>query len=158
HEQFAGFIGAPSERRWLVRRETPTEVPNYWRVSPTERERITHFSDPHPDLTGIEKRILTYVRSDGVQLSGTLYLPPGAQPGERLPTVIWAYPIEFNDKDTASQVQAAPRRFTRLSGTSPLMFLTQGYAVLDAAAMPIVWHPETMNDTFIAQIVASARA
>src|SRR5690606_6895402 len=45
HEQFAGFIGAPSERRWLVRRETPTEVPNYWRVSPTERERITHFSD-----------------------------------------------------------------------------------------------------------------
>lgn len=158
HEVFVDVVGDPRQLRWIIRRETPTEPPNYWRVSPSAREPVTAFPDPHPQLTGIEKRILTYPREDGVMLSGTLYLPPGAEPGVRLPLVVWAYPIEFNDSDTASQVHAAPRRFTRLAGTSPLMFLTQGYAVLDAAAMPIVGDPETMNDTFIDQVVASAQA
>ena len=72
--------------------------------------------------------------------------------------MVWAYPLEFNDKDTAGQVRASDNRFTRLQGTSPLMFLTAGYAVLDDAAMPIVCDPETMNDTFLQQIVDSAAA
>jgi len=158
HEEFVDFIGPPREGRMLLRRESPTEVPNYVVTDGGDRVRLTHFEDPHPELTGIEKRILNYRRKDGVALSGILYLPPGATPGQRFPLVVWAYPLEFNDKDTAGQVRAAPRRFTRLAGTSPLMFLTRGYALLDNASMPIVGDPETMNDTFIAQVVASAEA
>jgi dipeptidyl aminopeptidase/acylaminoacyl peptidase len=36
--------------------------------------------------------------------------------------------------------------------------VTQGYAVLDAAQMPVIGDPETMNDTFVEQIVAAAKA
>lgn len=161
HARFEGFVGQ-GHRAWIVRRESATEPPNFFVQeqggAPGSERRLTDLPDPHPQLTGIRKQILTYVRRDGVPLSGTLYLPPGYEGKRRLPLVIWAYPLEFNDGDTAGQVRAAPRTFTRLSGTSPLMFLTQGYAVLDDAAMPIVGDPQTMNDTFVDQIVWSAQA
>ncbi|MFG0315991.1 MAG: alpha/beta hydrolase family protein, partial [Planctomycetota bacterium JB042] len=107
---------------------------------------------------GIRKEVLRYEREDGVPLSGTLYVPPGVEEGTRLPLVVWAYPREYNDARTAGQVRVTTNRFTRLSALSPLMFLTQGYAVLDRAAMPIVGDPETMNDTFAEQIVMAASA
>ncbi len=157
HSVFIDFVEGGHEQM-LVRRESPTMPPNFYVTDGTTQRKVTDFTDPHPQLTGIEKRVLKYKRRDGVELSGELYLPPGYTEGQRLPLVVWAYPLEYNDKDTAGQVRARPRTFTRLSGTSVLMFLTQGYAVLSNAAMPIVGDPETMNDTFLAQIVDSAQA
>jgi dipeptidyl aminopeptidase/acylaminoacyl peptidase len=158
-DEYASFVDFTSGGDLLIWRESKTEPPNLYAQDGTGNRRpLTTFADPHPQLTGIEKRILKYKRKDGVDLSGTLYLPPGYREGERLPLVVWAYPIEFNDKDTAGQVRASDNRFTRLRATSPLMFLTQGYAVLDGAAMPIVGDPETMNDTFLEQIVDSGAA
>jgi dipeptidyl aminopeptidase/acylaminoacyl peptidase len=49
-------------------------------------------------------------------------------------------------------------RYTRLVGTSHLFFLLAGYAVLDGATMPVVGSAEKANDTFVEQIVASAKA
>ena len=158
HAQFMDFVLAEDYSTLLVWKETPKDVPNYYVIDGGTERQVTKFADPHPQLTGIDKRILKYKRKDGVDLSGTLYLPPGYSEGTRLPLVVWAYPVEYNDKDTAGQVRAAPNRFTRLRGTSPLMFLTQGYAVLSGAAMPVVGDPETMNDTFIQQIVWAAEA
>ena len=156
---FVGFeAGEPGERAMVLRRESPASPPNYVRAVGDEERALTAFADPHPQLTGIQKRLLSYTREDGVPLSGMLYLPVGYEPGEPLPLVIAAYPLEYNDPSTAGQVRAAPNRFTRLQGTSPLMFLTQGYAVLDRATMPIVGDPETMNDTFVEQITMSAQA
>lgn len=157
--EYASFVEFSAGEELLVWRESKTSPPNlYVQDSSGDRRALTEFADPHPQLTGIDKRILKYKRKDGVELSGTLYLPPGYQDGERLPLVVWAYPIEFNDKDTAGQVRASDNRFTRLRSTSPLMFLTQGYAVLDGAAMPVVGDPETMNDSFLEQINDSAAA
>lgn len=158
HAQFEGFLGDEAERTLLIRKESPEEPPNYFVLHDGALRRLTEFPHPHPQLTGIEKRVLTYRRRDGVKLSGTLYLPPGYREGERVPLVVWAYPVEYTDKETAGQVRAAPGRFTRLGGTSPLLFLTQGYAVLDDAAMPVVGDPETMNDGFVDQIVWAAEA
>ncbi|MCV5960907.1 prolyl oligopeptidase family serine peptidase, partial [Escherichia coli] len=45
-----------------------------------------------------------------------------------------------------------------IGGYSHLFFLLRGYAVLDDATMPVVGDPLTVNDTFIDQIVASAKA
>jgi dipeptidyl aminopeptidase/acylaminoacyl peptidase len=102
--------------------------------------------------------LVTYKRPDGVPLSFTLYLPPNYQPGKPLPTVVWAYPREFNDADTAGQVSGSRQRFSTLSGYSHLFFLLDGYAVLDETAMPVVGDPETVNNTYIDQIVSSAKA
>jgi dipeptidyl aminopeptidase/acylaminoacyl peptidase len=119
---------------------------------------LTHYKDPAPQLRSIKKELVTYKRPDGVQLSFTLYLPPDYKPGERLPTIVWAYPLEFNDAGTAGQVVGSPNLFTTLNGNSILFMLTQGYAILDNATMPVVGDPETVNNTYIEQIVASAKA
>lgn len=146
--------------RILIRRESPADPPNYFVVDlATGAERkITDFADPAPELRDIRKEIVTYPRADGVELSATLYLPPGYTEGTRLPLVVWAYPTEFVDPATASQVSGSPWRFTLIGGSSHLFFLTQGYAIMDGAAMPVVGDPETVNDTFVEQIVSSAQA
>ena len=122
------------------------------------KRAITRFKDPAPQLTGIEKQFVTYQRKDGVKLNGTLYLPPGYKKGERLPMLMWAYPREFTDSDTAGQITGSPYRFTRVSGASHLLLLTQGYAVFDNPTMPIVGEGETANDNYVEQLVASAEA
>src|SRR5262249_49790028 len=119
---------------------------------------LTQIADPTPQLRGITKQLVTYKRADGVQLSFTLYLPPAYKQGTRLPTVVWAYPYEYNDAATASQVPGSANRFTTIAGPSPLFFLLEGYAVLDNAAMPVVGDPDTVNDTYVEQIVMDAKA
>lgn len=158
-ERFVAFVGA-SRTRIVTRRETKTEPPNLWLVDleTKKRTRLTDDKDPAPQLAGVTKEILKYERADNVPLSGTLYLPPGYKPGTRLPCFVWAYPLEYSDADTAGQVRLSPNSFTRLSGASPLFFLTQGWAVLMDATMPVVGDPEHMNDTYVEQIGASAKA
>lgn len=144
----------------LTEAETPTDAPNYFvrDLSANSKRAITQFKDPAPQFAGVEKQFVTYERKDGVKLSGTLYLPPGYKKGERVPMVMWAYPREFTDADTASQVSGSPYRFTRVSGISHLFLLTQGYAIFDNPTMPIVGAGETANDHYIDQLVASAEA
>ncbi|HET6203547.1 MAG TPA: prolyl oligopeptidase family serine peptidase [Planctomycetota bacterium] len=160
YESFVDFVG-PGTGTILTRRESPKDPPNYF-VRDLERgarAAITDFRDPAPEFTaGVEKKLLRYARKDGVPLSGTLYLPPGRRSGERLPLLVWAYPLEYTDPGTAGQVRSAPTRFTFLRGASQLLFLTQGYAVLDDAQLPIIGDPKTVNDTFVEQLVDGARA
>jgi dipeptidyl aminopeptidase/acylaminoacyl peptidase len=144
----------------ITRHESPTSPPNYIlrNLSDGSARPLTENVDPAPELRRIKKELVTYKRADDVQCSFTLYLPPDYKPGERLPTVVWAYPREFTDADTASQVSGSPNRFTSLRGTSHLFLLLHGYAILDSATMPVVGPPETANNTFIEQIVSSAQA
>jgi len=151
-------LGVPNGTRFITRRETAVQPPNYFVRGVGDPVRLTDFPDPTPQLRQIKKQLVTYQRADGVPLSFTLYLPPGYKSGERLPTVVWAYPREFNDAATAGQVSGSADRFTVVGGASHLFFLLQGYAVLDDATMPVVGDPETVNNTFLEQIVASAKA
>jgi dipeptidyl aminopeptidase/acylaminoacyl peptidase len=144
--------------RFLTRHESPTSPPNYLLHEGKGQKAITHFKDPTPQLRGITRRLVTYKRPDGVPLSFTLYLPPGYKPGTRLPTVVWAYPREFTDAGVAGQVSGSPNAFTTIAGSSHLFFVLHGYAVLDGAAMPVVGSAEKANDTFVDQVVASAKA
>lgn len=146
--------------KFLTRFETPTEPPNVLVRSRdgSTKQALTAFKDPTPQLRKIKKQLVTYKRADGVVCSFTLYLPPDYVEGKRLPTVIWAYPLEFTAADVAGQVTGSPYTFTTISGMSHLFFLTQGYAVLDNASMPVVGDAETVNNTYIEQIVSSAQA
>jgi dipeptidyl aminopeptidase/acylaminoacyl peptidase len=159
YEQFISFAGA-DRKKFITRYESQTEPPNYFltELAKDQRTALTDFKDPAPQLTGLKKELVKYNRADGVELSGTLYLPPDYEPGTRLPLVIWAYPLEYSDPATAGQVRGSPYTFTFLRGTSPLFFLTQGYAVLMDATMPVVGDPETMNNTFVEQITGAGRA
>lgn len=144
----------------VTRRESASEPPNHHLhdLAAKNSRQITSFPDPQPQIRGIKKELVKYQRADGVQLSATLYLPANHKSGERLPMFVWAYPLEYTDTSTAGQVSGSPHRFTTIRGASHLALLTQGWCVLDNATMPIVGDPETMNDTFVAQITAAARA
>jgi dipeptidyl aminopeptidase/acylaminoacyl peptidase len=145
--------------KFLTRRESPTEPPNYYvRTVDGKVTAMTSFPDPQPIFRKIKKQLVTYKRADGVPLSFELYLPPDYKPGTRLPTLIWAYPREFNDADTAGQVSGSSKRFTEVTGYSQLFHVLDGFAVLDNAAMPVVGDPDTVNDTYIKQIVDDAKA
>jgi dipeptidyl aminopeptidase/acylaminoacyl peptidase len=160
HESFVGFLDDEG-RRLLVRSESPAEPPSLVVVDRAAGSRATMlaFQDPVADLTrGIQKRLLRYEREDGVPLSGTLYLPPGYEEGQRLPCLVWAYPLEYSQASDAGQVRASPHRYVRIAGSSHLALLLAGYAVLDDAAMPIVGPQRTANDTFVLQVQQNARA
>jgi dipeptidyl aminopeptidase/acylaminoacyl peptidase len=145
--------------KFLTRRESPTEPPNYYvRTVDGKMTAMTSFPDPQPIFRKVTKQLVTYKRADGVPLSFVLYLPPDYKPGTRLPTLIWAYPLEYNDADTAGQVSGSSKRFTEVTGYSQLFHVLDGFAVLDNAAMPVVGDPDTVNDTYIKQIVDDAKA
>jgi dipeptidyl aminopeptidase/acylaminoacyl peptidase len=144
----------------LTRFESQTDPPNYYvrDLNANSKRPVTAFRDPQPQLRGVERQLITYQRKDGVKLSGTLYLPPGYKKGERLPLIMWAYPREFGDPDSAGQITGSPNRFTTISGYSHLFLLLSGYAILDNPTMPIVGPGETANDHYVEQLVASAEA
>ncbi|MEW6411249.1 MAG: prolyl oligopeptidase family serine peptidase [Candidatus Zixiibacteriota bacterium] len=170
YEYFVAFAG--DENRFVLRSESAVEVPNYYlatlgeAIETTEGEAgrtltrvpITRFEDPTPQLRQIEKRIVRYEREDGVPLSFQLLLPPGYKEGTRLPTVLYAYPLEYSGVATAGQVRGSAQHFMRIYGPSHLYFLLNGYAVLDQTAMPMIGDPETTYDTFVQQLVADAKA
>ncbi len=172
YESFVALMNDKDSFTFITRKESNSNPPNLFsnivlgcvfdpRVTcPTVggAKQITNFTDPTPQLRGITKRLVKYKRADGVDLSFTLYLPPNYKEGTRLPTVVWAYPLEFTDASTAGQVSGSTNRFTSIGGYSHLFFLLNGYAVLDETTMPVVGDPLTVNDTFIKQIVDSASA
>jgi dipeptidyl aminopeptidase/acylaminoacyl peptidase len=161
YEQPLGFAGDDREHL-LIWHESRSEPPNLAvvRLDGTDRTPLTFWPDPHPQLTGMDKRMLTYDRGDGVQLTGMLHLPPGYDPERdgRLPLVIWAYPLDYGDAATAGQVRGSTERFTRLMASDPVWFVLRGYAVLQGATMPVIGDPETMNDSYVEQISAAAAA
>jgi len=165
YETFVAFLDA-NRTRALTQRESVTEPANYFVRTLGEADEtralrpITRFPNPYPQFAAVKKELITYRRSDGVALSGTLYLPPGYKPeAGPLPTLLWAYPREFKDASAASQVRESPYRFIRVSPLGPLPFLLAGYAVLDDPAMPIIGEgSKEPNDTYIPQLVASAKA
>ncbi len=158
-ERPLGFVD-DSRSMIVISHEAKTEPANYFTVDlkTDTRTKLTDFHDPAPQLTNMKKELIKYQRDDGVPLSGTLYLPPDYKEGTRLPLMLWAYPLEYSDPATAGQVRSSPYMFTRFLGASELFFVTQGYAVLDNATMPVVGDPETMNNTYVEQISAAARA
>ena len=144
----------------LTRYETPTDPPNYCvrDVASGERRAVTNFPDPAPQLRGVRKQFVAYTRKDGVSLNGTLYLPPDYKDGQRLPMVMWAYPREFGDADSAGQVTGSAYRFTTYSGPTHLFLLTQGYAIFDNPSMPIIGEGDTANDHYVEQLTMDAEA
>ena len=142
----------------LLHKESSTEPPNLYLWNQGHETRLTHFEDPYPALRSFKKQLVKTERSDGVTISFTLYTPPNIPEGTKLPTIFWAYPQEFNSKDNAGQVSGSQNEFFTLRGYTHLFFLTQGYAVMDDVAMPIVGPVETANDTFIEQLQANAKA
>jgi len=152
------------EEKFLVRIESATEYPNYYIRTLGKEEalkQITDFKNPFESIQNVHKEVVKYNREDGLELSGTLYLPLGydKENKERAPLIIWAYPREYKDKSSAAQSTANPNEFTYPYYGSMIYWVTRGYAVLDGAAFPIVGEgEEEPNDSFRKQLVNNGAA
>ncbi len=147
----------------LVRIESSAEYPNYYirDLKSGDLNQITSFKNPFESLENVSKEVITYEREDGLELNGTLYLPAGydKENPEKLPMIVWAYPREFKDKNSASQNTSNANDFTYPYYGSPIYWVNRGYVVLDDASFPIVGEEEEEpNDTFRKQLVANGKA
>lgn len=156
----------------LTSRESQEEQPNYFirNLKPMPKKgkkpaeaaltQVTFFPHPYPQWKGIQKQQLRYKRPDGVDLTATLLLPPGYKKEDGpLPTFLWAYPAEFKSAAAAGQVNGSPYQFNRISYWTGAAFVTMGYAVLENASIPIIGEGDKEpNDTYVEQLVASAKA
>lgn len=146
----------------LVWRESPDLSPNYYikNTGTDDFKQVTFFPNPYGNAALPKKQVLKYKRADGVDLSANLYLPPGYKVSDGpLPTLMEAYPTEYKTKSAAGQISGSPYEFPFLYWGSPIPFVTQGYAVLENATIPIVGEGNAEpNDTYVEQLVASAKA
>ena len=146
----------------VVQIESKNEFPNYYIRNikkQNELTPITQFENPFKSIENVRKEVIKYKRDDGLDLTGTLYLPTNYEEGKKYPMVMWAYPREYKDKSTASQSTSNPNEFTYISYGSPIFWVTRGYVVLDDASFPIVGEgDEQPNDSFVKQLVANGKA
>jgi dipeptidyl aminopeptidase/acylaminoacyl peptidase len=168
-EYFLSFAG-PDERRFVTWHQSPTDPPNAFARTlgksiatdageaafASTSVAITHIADPTPEVRAIKKRLVKYKRADGLDLSFTLYTPPGYQEGTRVPTILYAYPLDYADASKAGQVTGSQETFTRLRQYQ--LLLLAGYAIIDDASFPIVGDPKKAYDTYLEQLVADAKA
>ena len=171
YERFVAWSDIQA-RRFITRRETPKDFPNYFlrtvekSVTAPEGEAVwtssckpvTRIPDPTPELRSIAKRLVSYKRKDGVDLSFTLYLPPHYKKGTRLPAMLYAYPLDYADPKVAGQVRGSTQRCTTFGSQHHLYFLLRGYAVIDNPLMPVVGDANKIYDTYMEQLVAGAQA
>jgi dipeptidyl aminopeptidase/acylaminoacyl peptidase len=151
------------KRRLLVSIQSPSEYPNYYfrDLKKNKLIQITAFENPFKSLQNVHKEVITYKRDDGLELSGTLYLPVGYDLEKKVkaPMILWAYPQEYKDKSSAGQTTANANRFTYPSYGSAIYWVAKGYVLLDGASFPIVGEgDEQPNDSFRKQLVANAKA
>ncbi|MGZ5271244.1 MAG: prolyl oligopeptidase family serine peptidase [Ramlibacter sp.] len=169
YERFVAFAGKGASR-FLTWHESTADAPNLMlRTVGAKQEAttgealyasqvtaITTMPDPTPAVRAIRKRLVTYKRADGLDLSFTLYTPPGYVEGTRVPTILYAYPLDYADPSRAGQVSTSQATFTRLRNYR--LLLMAGYAIIDNAAFPIVGDPKKAYDTYLEQLVADAKA
>ncbi|MGO9085880.1 MAG: prolyl oligopeptidase family serine peptidase [Terriglobales bacterium] len=168
-ERFLSFTG-PDTRTFLTWHQSPTDPPNAFTRTlgksldapageaayASTSAAITHLPDPTPEVRAIKKRLVKYKRADGLDLSFTLYTPPGYQEGTRVPAILYAYPLDYADPATAGQVTGSQETFTQLRQYR--LLLLAGYAIIDNAAFPIIGDPKKAYDTYMEQLVGDAKA
>ncbi|MBV1776463.1 prolyl oligopeptidase family serine peptidase [Burkholderiaceae bacterium DAT-1] len=156
--------------RFLTLRQTPVDPPNVWARSlgttqsadkgeakfALAGQSLTHVEEVTPVIRQIKKQLVKYKREDGVDLSFTLYTPPGYKEGTRLPAILNAYPLDYADASKAGQVSGSQQTYTRLRQYK--LLLLSGYAIIDSASFPIVGDPRTAYDTYLPQLIANAKA
>lgn len=151
----------PEKGDLLVRLESSNQFPNYFirNFKTGKLDQISSFENPFKAIENVSKEVIKYERGDGLELSATLYLPTDFKEGKKYPMIMWAYPREYKDKNSASQVTSSNKDFTYPYYGSPIYWVNRGYVVLDDAAFPIFAEgDEEPNDFFVEQLVGNAKA
>ena len=155
-----------SDQSLLLERQSPTQPPTLWRWYP----KLQGQNHPAIQLTtaetlpaswaDVEQQQVNFQRADGTRLSGTLYLPKGFHRAQGpLPTLIWAYPREYESQQDLEAALPHPLHYPALSANNAAVLAAAGFAVFDKVTMPILAADKKLaNDQYLPQLIANAQA
>ncbi len=152
--------------KFISERQSISEVPNYYAVDTRNKKnshrQFTFFENTVPMLSGVTRNFVTYKRADGVTLSANLWLPAGydQERDGKLPVLMWGYPYEYKCAAEAQKSRPARYNFLRPGYGSAVLWVTQGYAVMDGISMYIISENKEKepNDVFLSQLIMNAEA
>ncbi len=135
--------------RFVVHRETPTEIGQSHLVNGDARTQLTSNIDYTPDLTDAPRERFTVERPDGFRFMVNVTMPPDFQEGEERPAMFWFYPREYEDQESYDE---GARTFNKNAfpnfGTRSIEYLIRlGYVVVEPDA-PIVGEAGRINNNY----------
>jgi dipeptidyl aminopeptidase/acylaminoacyl peptidase len=136
--------------KYIIARESPTDVPQFYRVDNGERKQLTHNEDPTPDITKAKVERFTVERPDGFKFRVTVNLPHDYVKGTKLPAIFWFYPREYSDQDSYDRPDRTFNKFAfpNFGVRSMEYFVRLGYAVVEPDS-PIVGPAGQMNNNYV---------
>jgi dipeptidyl aminopeptidase/acylaminoacyl peptidase len=137
------------EARFVVSRETPTEIAQSYLLAGGQWTQLTQNIDYTPDISGAPRQRFTVERPDGFRFLVNVTLPPGYTPGERLPAMFWFYPREYEDQESYDERGRTydKNAFPNFGTRSMQYMVRMGYAVVEPDA-PIVGEAGRMNNNY----------
>ncbi len=152
YESIATIID-PDAGRFVIERQSPTQVPQNFLVEGTNKKQLTDNKDLFPDLTNAPKRRINIERPDGIRFRIRVMLPPGYRDGTRLPAIFWFYPREFTNQEAIDRPDATfnKNQFQTFNTRSMEFFTRLGYAVVvdTPGAIPIVGPTGQENNHYV---------
>jgi dipeptidyl aminopeptidase/acylaminoacyl peptidase len=142
--------------RFVVERQSPTQVPQSFLVDGAARKQLTENKDLFPDLTNAVKRRIQIERVDGIRFKIRIVLPQDYKQGTRLPAIFWLYPAEFETQDAIDRPDRTYNKntFPNFGTRSMEFFVRLGYAVvLDTPGnVPIVGQQGQQNNNYVGDL------
>jgi dipeptidyl aminopeptidase/acylaminoacyl peptidase len=140
----------PDAKRFIVSRESPSEVPQNFLLDGGRRVQLTRNVDPHPDLTKAHVERFVVERPDGFKFRVKVTMPPDYRAGTRLPGLFWFYPREFTTQDEYDRPDRTfnKNEFAAFGARSMEYFVRLGYAVV-VPDTPIVGAQGQMNNNYV---------
>ena len=149
YERVSTILNADAGR-FIITRESPTEVPQQFLVQSGQRTQLTQNKDVTPDLTKMKQERFTVERPDGFKFRVTVNLPQNFLAGAKPPAIFWFYPREFSDQDSYDRPDRTFNRntFPAFGARSMEFFTRLGYAVVEPDS-PIVGPQGQMNNNYV---------
>lgn len=84
-------LKAAKANKWIVKRESATEAPNYYLTTDfKEHKPLTHLQ-PQKTYNWLTAELIHFTRSDGITTRGILYKPENFDPSKKYPVIIQIY-------------------------------------------------------------------
>ena len=139
----------------IITRESPTMVPNSYRrdMATGTVTAVTNDADLTPEFTNAIRKRVEVTRADGIKFLVNVTLPPGYQPGTRLPAMLWLYPFEYTDQAGYDRTLRTENinRFPQAGPRTIEYLVTQGYAVANFSP-PVIGAAGRMNDNYVSDL------
>lgn len=151
-DRYETVTGIAKDNALVIRRESPTTVPNQYRVELDSKaeKALTTNTDYAPDVTAANKYRIRIKRADGFEFWAEVTTPKWAAKGIKLPAMFWFYPNEFRDQKGYDDSKRTYNKnaFPTLGAMSLDYLVSLGYAVVEPDC-PIIGTAAAINDNYV---------